>query len=138
MRMPILGLRGALAMTSGDYAKAMELCDAATALLPADLPAIHPHRAEPLVCRADALAKLGRTDEAAPLYVQVVTIHERLAGDPVAAARAHFGLAKIAALRNDPTTARDEALAARRNLKLVVRRTPKLVAEIDAWLEANP
>jgi tetratricopeptide (TPR) repeat protein len=138
MRMPILGLRGALAMTSGDHAKAMELCDAATALLPAELPAIHPHRAEPLVCRADALAKLGRTDEAAPLYVQVVTIHERLAGDPVAAARAHFGLAKIAALRNDPTTARDEALAARRNLKLVVRRTPKLVAEIDAWLEANP
>ena len=138
MRIPILALHGTLAAATGDHAKALQLCDAAIVMLPNDLPAVHPHRIEPLICRADALLQLGRIDEAAVAYDQVSTIHERLAGDPGAAARARFGRAKIAATRNDSATARSEALAARQHLQPVSRRAPALVAEIDAWLETHP
>jgi tetratricopeptide (TPR) repeat protein/tRNA A-37 threonylcarbamoyl transferase component Bud32 len=138
MRTSMLHVRGTLADTAGDHAKALELCDAATRLVPADLAEIHPTRLEPLICRGDALLHLGRSDDALAAYTQVVTILERLGGDPYIAARAHFGLAKIAATRGDAAAARASALAAQRHMTKIARRAPELVAEIDAWLEANP
>ncbi len=77
-----------------------------------------------------ALARLGRTDEAIVAYERALpNIHR---GDPIAAGRLEFGLAKILPAK-DEARARDLAKRARETLAKHPTEAKKL-AEVDAWL----
>ena len=136
-RVSSLGLLGMIALAAGAPAKALELCDAGLARFPPEFPRSHPGRADPLLCRGEALVELGKVHEATIVFDEVIGIFDDVGGDRRNSARARFGRAKLADKAGEGARAKSLVEAAREELKLVRAQSPEFTSEVDAWLEAH-